>query len=159
MPAAFTTVPDVLLALVQLGQTVLPAVHVYDGAPESETDEDEFLSVGFSRDEDDASVDGESVDAGNRTSAETYAVHCILSVATGDSGPAAVADRRARCAQLFGAYASAIRADPSLGGVLVAGARADVASFAWIYGPTQTAGTYAEVEFDIAVQASYLGMP
>ncbi|GLW32272.1 hypothetical protein [Actinoplanes regularis] len=159
MPAAVTTVPAVLLALVQLGQTALTGVTVFDGAPDTDNEPAEFLSIGFSRDEDDASVDGDTTDEGNHMSSETYAVHCILSVATGDSATGAVAERRARCAELFGALAAALRADPSLGGALTAGGRATLGPWSWVYGPSSQGGTYAEVEFDVNVSAGYLGMP
>lgn len=157
MPAEMTTVPAVLTALMQLGQTALPGVQVYDGAPDVDNEPDEFLCVGFSRNEDDAAVDGQTADEGNHTASETYAVHCILSVATGDTDDGAVAARRVRCATLFGQFAAALRADPTLGRVLVAGAQATLGTFAWIYGPTAAGGSYAEVEFDIGVQAFYLG--
>lgn len=159
MPAALTTVPAVLLALVSLGTTTLPGVQVDDGAPDTDNLIGEFLSIGWSRDEDEASVDGITSDEGNHSSSETYAVHCILSVATGDTGPGAVAARRARCAELFTAFGTALRADPQLGGTLVAGAAATLGSWSWIYGPSTDAGTYAEVEFDVNVTAGYLGMP
>lgn len=157
MPTVVTTVPAVLTALVQLGQTALPGVTVYDGAPDVDNEPLEFLCIGFSRDEDDASVDGATSDEGNHTAGETYAVHCTLSVATGDVEDGAVADRRARCSVLLGQFVAALRANPSLGGVLTAGASATLGAFSWIYGPTAAGGTYAEVEFDIGVQASYLG--
>ena len=156
MPALLTTVPDVLTALTRLGQATVPGVAVYDGPPGDELP-DEFLAVGFSRDEDEAAVDGSTADEGNGLSSESYDVHCILSCASGDAGPSAVADRRARAAQLWSAYASALRADPTLGGVLVAGARATVGAFSWIYGPSSQGGVYAEVEFDVTVSAGYLG--
>lgn len=158
MPAVVTTVPAVLLALVQLGATSLPGVTVYDGAPDVDNVPDEFLCVGFSRDEEDASVDGQAADEGNHSSSESYSVHCILSVATGDTETGAVAARRTRCAALFGQFAYALRSDPALAGALTAGARADLGSFSWIYGPSSQGGTYAEVEFDVDVQASYLGL-
>lgn len=157
MPAVLTTVPQVLTALVALGGSTLTGVKVYDGAPDDGDLPDEFLCVGFSRDEDDASVDGTTTDDGNRIGNETYAVHCILSVATGDTGAGQVAARRTRCAALFGAFATALRADPTLGGVLVAGAAATLGTFSWIYGPAAQGGTYAEVEFDVNVAAYYLG--
>lgn len=159
MPAAVTTVPAVLSALYQLGTATLPGVEVYDGAPDIDNLPDEFLCIGWSRDEDDAAVDGDQSDEGNRTASESYQVHCILSVATGDTGTGSVAARRTRCADLLGLFAAALRADPSLGGVLVAGAAATLGSFSWIYGPSSQGGTYSEVEFDVGVQASYLGMP
>jgi hypothetical protein len=158
MPAVVTTVPLVLTALVQLGGAALPGVQVYDGPFDEDNLAGEFLCVGFSRDEDEASVDGDSSDEGNHTSSETYAVHCILSVATGDTETGAVADRRTRCATLLGQFAAALRADPSLGSALTAGATAMLGSFSWVYGQTATGGSYAEVEFDVNVQASYLGM-
>ena len=161
MPATFTTVPDVLLALVTLGTATVGAAGatVYDGAPDVDNIPPEFLSIGWSRDEDDASVDGDLTDEGNRTGSESYAVHCILSVATGDNDPAAVSARRVRVAQLFALFGNALRADPALGGILGAGGRADLGSYSWIYGPTVDGGTYAEVEFDVGVSAYYLGMP
>lgn len=157
MPTTVTTVPDVLTALVSLGATALPDVKVYDGPNDEDNLPDEYLAVGFSRDEDDASVDGAANGEGNNTNGETYAVHCIISVATGDVQDGAVADRRARCSVLFGQFAAALRASPSLGGVLVAGASASLGSFSWIYGPSSQGGSYAEVEFDVDVTASYLG--
>lgn len=158
MPAALTTVPAVLTALVQLAQTVVPSmVDVYDGAPNTDAPADEYLAVGFSRDEDDASVDGDFTDQGNRTADETYLVRCLLSVATGDTEGTAVADRRARAAYLFGLFATAVRADPQLGGALTAGGTATVSAYSWIYGPAAQGGAYAEVEFDISVSAFYLG--
>jgi hypothetical protein len=157
MPALVTTVPAVLSALYALGVTALPGVHVYDGPNNEENLPDEFLAVGYSRDEDESSVDGSLVDEGNNTSGESYSVHCILSVATGDADDSAVANRRTRCSALFSQFATALRADPSLGGTLVAGAKATLGSFAWIYGPSSQGGSYAEVEFDVDVTASYLG--
>lgn len=157
MPAALTTVPQVLLALVQLGQTVLPGVQVYDGPPDTDNLPPEFLCVGWSRDEDESSVDGDTSDDGNRTSSEAYTVHCIMSVSTGDVETGAIADRRTRVAELFGIYATALRADPQLAGTLAAGAAATLGTWSWIYGPS-TEGSYAEVEFDVGVTAGYLGM-
>jgi hypothetical protein len=156
MPAALTTVPQVLLGLVTLGQSTLPMITVYDGPPDADNLPGEFLCIGFSRDEDEASVDGVTADEGNTTSSETYAVHCILSVATGDVEAGAVARRRARTAELFGLFAAALRADPRLGDTLSAGATATLGTWSWIYGPS-TDGTYAEVEFDVSVAADYLG--
>lgn len=157
MPAALTTVPQVLLALVQLGQTVLPGVEVFDGPPNVDPLPPEWMSIGWSRDEDEASVDGDTSDDGNHTSSESYSVRCIVSVATGDVETGAVAARRARVAALFGTFATALRADPQLGGTLVAGAAATLGTWSWIYGPSND-GTYAEVEFDVTVTAGYLGM-
>jgi hypothetical protein len=157
MPAVVTTVPAVLNALVQLGGSALSGVQVYDGPYDEDNLADEFLCVGFSRDEDEASVDGNAVDEGNNTSGESYAVHCILSVATGDVETGAVAARRARCSVLLGLFATALRASPSLGGVLTGGAAATLGAFSWIYGPSSQGGSYAEVEFDVDVTASYLG--
>lgn len=159
MPADITTVPAVLSALVALGATTMPdPVKVFDGSPDTDQPPDEFLSIGFSRAEDEGSVDGDTTDQGNHTCAESYMVHCLLSVATGDTGPGTVAARRTRAAELWGMYAGAIRADPTLGGVLTAGGRASCTGFAWIYGPSLQGGTYAEVAFDVAVTAGYLGM-
>lgn len=158
MPTLMTTVPVVLSALVTLGATALPGVQIYDGPNNEDNLPDEFLAVGYSRDEDESSVDGSLSDDGNYTASESYAVHCIISVATGDAHSSAVAERRTRCSALFGQFAMALRADPSLGGVLVAGAKATLGSFSWIYGPAAQGGTYAEVEFDVDVTASYLGM-
>ena len=157
MPAILTTVPAVLLALIQLGETTLPDVTVYDGAPDVDNLPDEFLCIGWTRDEDESSVDGDTTDEGNHTSSETYSVHCILSVATGDTERAAIAARRTRVATLFGTFAAALRADPQLSGTLTAGASATLGSWSWIYGPG-TEGTYAEVEFDVNVTAGHLGM-
>lgn len=157
MPAIVTTVPAVLLALVQLGKTALPDVTVYDGAPDVDNLPDEFLCIGWSRDEDESSVDGDTTDEGNHTSSETYAVRCLISTATGDVETGAVAARRARVAELFGTFAAALRADPQLAGTLAAGASATLGTWSWIYGPG-TEGTYAEVEFDVNVTAGYLGM-
>lgn len=159
MPAILTTVPAVLAALVKLGEDTLltpEKVTVYDGPPDVDNLPAEFLCIGFTRDEDEASVDGSTTDDGNHISSESYAVHCMLSVNTGDMGPRAVGDRRTRCAALLGLFATALRNDPSLGQVLTAGARATLSDFSWIYGPS-TDGTYAEVEFDVNVAAFYLG--
>jgi hypothetical protein len=155
MPAIVTTVPTVLLALVQLGQTVLPDVTVYDGPPDFDNLPPEYLCIGFSRDEDEAGVDGDTTDEGNHTSSEAYTVHCMLSVATGDTD--GIADRRARVAALFGTYAAALRADPQLGGTLTPGSSATLGTWSWIYGPSAD-GTFAEVEFDVNVSAGWLGM-
>lgn len=159
MPAIVSTVPAVLSALCTLGASSLPGVEIYDGPNNEDNLPDEYLAVGYSRDEDDSSVDGSLFDEGNNTSGESYSVHCILSVATGDADAGAVANRRTRCAVLFGQFATALRADPTLGGTLVAGAKATLGAFSWIYGPSVQGGSYAEVEFDIDVTASYLGAP
>jgi hypothetical protein len=158
MPAVLTTVPLVLNALVSLAEAALPGVQVYDGPNDEDNLPAEYIAIGYSRDEEDSSVDGGASDDGNRTASEGYSVHCIISTASGDTGGTAVRDRRARTAALFGQFVSAVRADPTLGGTLVAGARADIGDFAWIYGPSAAGGTYAEVEFDVNVVAYYLGM-
>jgi hypothetical protein len=160
MPVALTTVPAVLTALVALANTTLvgQGVTVFDGAPDVDNLPDEFLAVGFTRDEDEAAVDGTTNDSGNYTSSEAYDVHCILSCASGDTDASAVAVRRARCADLWSLFAIALRSDPTLGGVLIAGARAELGSWSWIYGPRARGGVYAEVEFDVTVNAAYLGM-
>jgi hypothetical protein len=165
MPNVVTTVPAVLLALVQLGQTTLAGqtgpggdpVVVLDGPPDTDQPPPEFLSIGFSRDEEEGAVDGDTVDEGNYTSSESYSVHCIVSCATGDTHATAVAERRARCNTLWGLFTTGLRADPTLGGTLTGGGRAALGRWSWIYGPT-TDGTVAEVEFDVAVTAGYLGM-
>lgn len=157
MPAILTTVPQVLLALIQLGKTVLPDISVLDGPPDSDSPPPEFLSIGFSRDEDEAGVDGDTADEGNHVYSETYTVRCLISVATGDVDDGAVAARRARVAALFGTYATALRADPQLAGTLTAGGAAKLGRWSWIYGPASD-GSYAEVDFDVNVAAGYLGM-
>jgi hypothetical protein len=157
MPPVLTTVPQVLSALVLLAETALPGITVYDGANDEDNLPSEYMAVGYSRDEEDASVDGGASDDGNNTASEGYSVHCIISVASGDTGPGTVAARRARAATLFGQFVSALRADPTLSSTLTAGARADIGDFAWIYGPSRDGGTYAEVEFDVNVVAYYLG--
>lgn len=159
MPVILTTVPTVLTALVALGNTALAGqgVTVYDGAPNADDVPDEFLCIGFSRDEEESSVDGSTTDEGNYTASESYAVHCILSCATGDVHSTAVSERRTRAAALWSLFGLALRADPTLGGALVAGGRAAVTNLSWIYGPASQGGVYAEVEFDVTVSASYLG--
>ena len=160
MPMAMTTVPAVLSALVALGQAVLPAVTVFDGAPDIDNLPDTFLSIGWSRDEDEPGVDGDLEDQGNYSASESYAVHCVLSVATGDTGGTAVADRRTEVMALWTAFGTALRADPSIGGALGPSiSRAVLGSFAWVYGQTAAGGTFAEIEFDIDVTAEYLGAP
>jgi len=157
MPTTLTTVPAALLALVALGQATLSGVTVYDGPPDVDNLAGEFLCIGWSRDEDEAGVDGDTTDEGNGTSSETYAVHCLISVATGDVEVGAVSRRRARVAELFTTFATALRADATLGGTLTAGGMATLGTWSWVYGPA-TDGTYAEVEFDVNVAAVYLGM-
>src|ERR1051326_491190 len=131
MPLTLTTVPAVLAALIDLGASVLPAgVVTIDGTPDTDNLPTEFLAVGVSRDEDEPGVDGALSDEGNGTASETYTVRCVLSTATGDTGTQAVRDRRTRTAALFSTYAGAVRADPYLGGVLVAGGRADIETYA-----------------------------
>jgi hypothetical protein len=157
MPATLTTVPAVLVALVALGEATLPSgFTVYDGPPDVDNLPGEFLCVGWSRDEDEAGVDGGTADEGNGTASETYAVHCLISVATGDVETGAVARRRARVTELFTAFAAALRADATLAGVLTAGGSATLGTWAWVYGPS-TDGTFAEIEFDVNVAAYYLG--
>jgi hypothetical protein len=157
MPAVLTTVPLVLNALVSLAGTALPGVQAYDGPNDEDNLPDEYIVIGYSRDEEDSSVDGGASDEGNGTASEGYSVHCIISTASGNTGNGAVAIQRARTAVLFGQFVTALRADPLLSGTLTAGARADIGDFSWIYGPSIAAGTYAEVEFDVNVAAYYLG--
>jgi hypothetical protein len=156
MPLTVTTVPAVVDALVQLATTHLVGVTVFDGPYNSDDIPDEFFCVGFSRDEEDASVDGVASRTENLMTAETYAVHCILSVATGDTDRAAIAERRTRCGTLFALFAVKLRSDPQLAGALQADGTATITDFSWIYGPAET-GSYAEIEFDVSVTAGYLG--
>ena len=159
MPAASTTVPDAVTALLAVCTAALAGtgVEVIDGAPNADTPPDEFLSVGFSRDDEDAPVEGTTTDEGNYSSSEQYRIRCLLSTARGDTAAGAVAQARARCAHLHGLVAAAIRINPTLGGALTNGGRADVGGWSWLYGPTVD-GVVAEVEFDVIVNAYYLGM-
>ena len=158
MPNVVTTVPAVLTKLVQLGTATLAAQNItawLGPAPAGELGD--YLSIGFSRDEDEAGVDGTTTDDGNRISSESYTVHCLLSLATGDVDPAAVAALLARADTAWTAWAGALRGDPTLGGVLTAGGMAVAGSWSWVFGPSAEGGVYAEVDHDVEVSAGYLG--
>jgi len=156
MPAITTTVPAVLNALVALASSVMPtSVAVHDGPP-TEPIAPEYLSIGFSADDEVSAVSGSLRDEGNHISSESYNVRCQLSVMTGDMTVGAVIVQRARIASLFALYVAALRADPQLLGALVAGGRADLGQYAWTYGPT-SGGTVATIDFDVTVMAGFLG--
>lgn len=155
--AVMSTVPAVLLALVNLGRSSLPSdVVVFDGPPTAPLP-DRYLSVGYSPDEDAAAVDGRIPvsDSGMGFYNESYVVRCQLSVGTGDMTADATAAVRVDVANLLAAFNAALAADPMLGGVLTGGSRAAMGRYLWVYGPVLD-GTAATVEFDVDVDVTFL---
>jgi hypothetical protein len=159
MPDIATTVPAVLDGLVALATATMPAGLVVRDGPAQEVDLDgDYLAIGHSQDEDEGSVDGLTTGQGNNLEEESYSVHCLLSVATGDVDEAAVRNRRVRAAELHALFARALRNDPTLGGVLpyAQGGEARMGRWSWIFGPSAD-GTFAAVAFDVDVTVPYLG--
>lgn len=160
MPDIATTVPAVLDGLVAMATAAMPAGVVVRDGPAQDTDLDgDYLAIGHSESEDEGGVDGVTTGMENYLEAESYSVHCLLSVATGDVDAAAVRNRRLRVAELYGLLARALRADPTLGGVLphAQGGEARMGRWSWIFGPSADGGTSASIAFDVDVSAPWLG--
>jgi hypothetical protein len=144
---SFSTIPDVLDALLAKATAALPAtVQVIDGQPI--TTEGDFMAIGYT------GVPGDEAVVSVRTreqltampDRETYDVTCIASTWQGDDDPRAV---RVRLFDQIGALAAELAADPKLGG-LVLRARLSLLSYA----PEQTEdGTQANARFAINVDA------
>lgn len=116
------TVPKfgaVIDALVTLAGTT-SAQAVYDGPVNITAPPTDFIVVGGTEDPDDepSSFDQLWNGLGAKTKNESGEVTCAILVGTGDE---AVKVSRDRALAILGEFETAVRADPSLGGVLVGG--------------------------------------
>ena len=112
----FGAVIDALVALA--GTTSAGAV--YDGPVVTSTLPPDFVVIGGTEDPDDepSSFDQSWAGLGNRSKAETGDVTCAVLVGTGDEN---VKVARDRALVILGQVEAAVRADPTLGGVLSGG--------------------------------------
>jgi hypothetical protein len=108
-------IPATIDALVAIFTAALPDVQVLDGPPNVTLDSD-FVTVGWSPYKDTA-VDAtqQFVSLGTQRREEDFIIACYADSFSGDTGASV---RRARVFQLVGVVEMALRADPTLGGVL-----------------------------------------
>lgn len=113
-----SSIPDVIDALIVLGRSLpeFAKVSVLDGIPNGATHSDVLLIDGLG----DTTVDGQQSYAaiGRGRRKETYTVNCSISSERGGSDQRAC---RNRAFDLFDAYAGALEADPTLGGLVTCG--------------------------------------
>jgi hypothetical protein len=106
-----STVPGVLAGLVALARAALPGWAVFDGPPDTQSDQD-YFAVGWHDEE--AAVSSTASAAGLVAVQESYDVRCMASAWTGDDDPVSV---RTRVYAAQDAFASAVDVDSTLGGV------------------------------------------
>jgi hypothetical protein len=108
-------IPATIDALVAIFVGALPDVQILDGPPDVNLEAD-FVAVGWSPYADTA-VDAQQqfVSLGARQREEDFTVICYADSYSGDTD---TSGRRARVFQLVGAVETALRADPTLGGVI-----------------------------------------
>ena len=138
----------VIDALVTLARTT-SAQAVYDGPAVTSDVPSDFIVIGGTEDPDDepSSFDQSWNGLGARTKNESGEITCAVLVGSGDEG---VKVSRDRALVLLAQIEAAVRADPSLGGVLVGG-------WAHVSGGRHvqrlnTQGLYVRVTFTVAYQ-------
>lgn len=112
----FGAVIDALVTLV--GTT--SAQEVYDGPPNTTTAATDYVVIGGTEDPDDepSSFDQNWNGLGRNGKVETGEITCAILVGTGDDDVKTVRDR---ALEILGEVETAVRDDPSLGGVLTGG--------------------------------------
>ena len=112
----FGAVVDALVTLVD----ATSVTHVFDGPPNTADTLDEYVIVGGTDDPDDdaGEFDQDWAGIGRQSKNETGEVTCAVLVGTGND---VVKTARDRALVVVGEIETALRADPTLGGVLSAG--------------------------------------
>lgn len=138
----------VIDALVVLAETT-SATEVYDGPTVTIPTAVDFVVIGGTEDPDDepSSFDQTWNGLGNRAKNESGEVTCAVLVGTGDDD---VKTARDRALSILGEIETAVRADPSLGGVLTGG-WAHVSGGRHVQRLT-TEGIYVRITFTVSYQ-------
>jgi hypothetical protein len=138
----------VIDALVTLAGTT-SAGAVFDGPSVNGLNAVDFVVVGGTEDPDDepSSFDQAWNGLGNRTKNEAAEITCAVIVGVGDDG---VKIARDRAIAVLGEFETAVRADPSLGGVL-SGGWAHVSGGRYLQ-RLNTQGLYVRIAFTVSYQ-------
>lgn len=140
-------IPAVRAALVSIFTAQMPTAAISDGKWVTNPDGD-YLTVGWTPENDRPTGHQDWAALGNKARNETIDIPCYADSLSGSTDPAA---RRAAAFALFGTAETAIRADPTLGGVI------PNPGWAWIsdyidYEEQTEAGVEAGVIFHVSVQ-------
>lgn len=111
-----TTVPAALTALVATAEEALPGVKVGDGPWLQRPDNPDIVAIGLEDPDTARAVEFTADIAGLASEQETYTVMCLASSWTGDTDMAA---RRARTDEMVETIRAALKAEPTLGGVVM----------------------------------------
>lgn len=122
---ATSTIPATIDALVALFTASLSDVDVHDG-PAVVSNRADHLSVGYAGRDNPEAVSWEQTAAGIQRGAhprdEVFFVNCVINSGSGD---AVMSTRRTRAFAILGQVETSLRADPSLGGVVMTAQVAD----------------------------------
>lgn len=146
MPVWQSRLPDALDGLVRIFTAAegLTNVTIRDGASVSQARLTEVLSVGYTGEDDQTDAEATVVTegAGGNPDREQINIRCVAAVAGGSTDLPAV---RKRAYEIFGAAASAIAANRTLGGVVM---RAWISTHSLMQGQTDQ-GAQAAVTFTV----------
>lgn len=111
-----TSVPAALSALVAIAEQALPGVLVGDGPWLQRPSDPDIVAIGLEDPDTARAVQFTEAFAGLDSTQESYDVMCLASSWTGDTDMAA---RRARTDEMLEILRAALRADPTMGGVVM----------------------------------------
>jgi hypothetical protein len=153
-----TSIPGALVGAFNVASSALsaalPDVAVYFGPMPVTVPPRTFLVVGYSEDEDQSAIQGEtSRFGGEGTPMEDYAITCFAQTWDGDDND--LPSKMTEVAAVYDIVTAAIRADRTLGGVIKPPGLAQMGGFAWVVDLLED-GAYAQVQFDIQVTSAVL---
>ena len=153
-----TSVPAALNGAYDLFVSALsgpkPDVTVYYG-PMPVTDPPRtFVVVGYSEDEDQSSVSGNTERYGGEgTPAEEYTIACYVSTWDGDSDD--LRPKLTESAAVYNILTAAVRADRTLNGAIQSPGLAEIGRFSWVMDQLED-GAVVQVAFEIRIVAAVL---
>jgi hypothetical protein len=156
--AGATSVPLALAGAYDLIVSALsgpkPDVAVYFG-PTPVTDPPRtFVVVGYSEDEDQSSIEGNTDRFGGEgTPMEDYTIACFVSTWDGDSDD--LRQKLLDTAAVYDLVTAAVRADRTLGGSIKPPGLTEIGGFSWVLDQLED-GAVCQVEFQIRVTSAVL---
>jgi hypothetical protein len=156
MPSSIPAVVDAVLAMLRARPELAAPVEVWDGFPRRAITDIDLVAVG-GKDEPTADGTQDAVTLGNRRRDETYTlrVYCSSSRGTGAPGPLGADQKvtRDRAFALMAAAEAGLRADPTLGGLVISAQVGGRTALQQTDADTAPDGSFAEVSFDVSVRA------
>lgn len=151
IPAALGGAFDLVVAALAVPK---PDVAVYFGPMPITDPPRTFVVVGYSEDEDQSSVQGQTQRYGGEgTPQEDYAISCYISTLDGDSDD--LRSKLAETAAVYDIVTGAVRADRTLKGAIQLPGLAELGAFSWSLEQYED-GASAYVEFEIQITSAVL---